>query len=209
MTKQKPRGRPPKDPAARSQQILAAAVRLFAKNGYRGTELQVIADLAGIAKGTIYLYFDTKKELFLAAVEHAFERLAERIGREVEAASGPVEKVKAVVRAYIGFFEEDRPLVEIIAQDRGEFRSHAEETYFGLVSENVDRLEDIIREGIVQGVFRPVNPRQATETLINLLTGTMYTHMVGKSQADSADATDAITDLLLHGIVSEGRRNEN
>ncbi|MGD9142100.1 MAG: helix-turn-helix domain-containing protein, partial [bacterium] len=79
MTKTRPRGRPRLDPSLRRREILEKAIRLFARNGYTRTDVQAVARSLGIAKGTVYLYFSSKRDLFLAAVEFAIKRLAERI----------------------------------------------------------------------------------------------------------------------------------
>ncbi len=204
MVQTRPRGRPRQDPRVRRGQIMSAAIRLFAKEGYRNTDLQKIADAVGIAKGTIYLYFETKRELFFAAVEHALERLAEWIDSETEAATGSIEKIRAMVRAYFNFVDKDHLLVGIIAQERGEFIAHAEDTCYRAFSENAHHLEAIIRKGIAEGVFREQDPERTAEILANLLTGTIYTYILRK-KGQASEAIDEVTDFLLHGMLVEGK----
>lgn len=57
-------------PDDRPQELLEAALKVFAENGYRNTRLDDVAEAAGVTKGTIYHYFDTKEELLLSAIEH-------------------------------------------------------------------------------------------------------------------------------------------
>ena len=179
-----------------------AAVHAFAETGYRNTEVQRIAEAAGVAKGTIYLYFKTKQDLFLATVRHAVERLAERIDAEVQRAKGPADKIRAVVRAYFRFFDEDRALVEILVQERGEVMGHAEQAYYRVFSENAWRLEKILRNGIAQGTFHPLKPKQAAAILADLLTGTIYAHVLGERRGSTSKAAGAVTDFMLHGILA-------
>lgn len=209
MGKQERRGRSRQVPDIRSEQILAAAITLFAQRGYRATDLQAIAEAAGIAKGTVYLYFKSKQQLFLAAVDRAFQRLAESIEQEVTTASGPLEKIKAVIRAYMRFFDEDRPLAEMMAREQGEFSASARQTFFYVFSENAGRLEAILREGIAQGVFRSVDPAQAGETLANLLYGSIYTQVAGRIRGHAIDVTDGMIDFVLHGIAAPSRPRRN
>ena len=168
--------------------------------------MQRIAEAAGIAKGTVYLYFETKQDLFLATVTHAVERLAERIDAEVENAAGPVDKIRAVVRAYFRFFDEDRALVEILVQERGEAMGQAEQAYFRVFSENAWRLERIIRDGSAQGMFRRLKPKQAAGILADLLTGTIYAHVLGARRGSTSRAAGAVTDFMLHGILAQEKK---
>ena len=197
----KVRGRPKQDPEPRRREILSAAIRVFAKSGYRNTEVQRVADMAGLAKGTVYLYFETKEALFLAAVTYAVERLAERIDAEVRSASGAVAKIKAVVRAYFRFFDEDRALVDVLVQERGEVNGRAEQAYYRVFSENAWRLEKIIRDGVATGVFRRLKPRRTANILANLLTGTIYAHVVGRRGGRASAEAGDVTDFLLYGLL--------
>jgi AcrR family transcriptional regulator len=200
VTKPKRRGRPRLDPSLRRREILENAIELFARNGYAGTDVQAVARSLGIAKGTVYLYFSSKRELFQAAAEFAIKRLAQRIDEEVQEVSGPVEKVKALVSAHFRFFDEDEPLAEVIVREGGEFRAHAESTYYSIYAQNAGRLEDIVRNGVKLGVFRRTNPKETSEILANLLSGTIYTHLYGHRNGKVADAIETTTEFLLHGI---------
>lgn len=206
MVLTKTSGRPKQDPEPRRQEILSAAIRVFAKNGYHNTEVKRIAEVTGIAKGTVYLYFQTKQDLFMAVVTHAVESLAERIDAEVQGAAEPVEKIKAVVRAYFRFFDEEGALVEILTQERtGSFR-RAEQAYCRMFAKNAWRLEKIIREGVAQGTFRPLKPRQSARILANLLTGTIYSHVTSGHTSRASSATKAVTDFLLHGMLAQEKK---
>ncbi|MBN1593475.1 MAG: TetR/AcrR family transcriptional regulator, partial [Candidatus Coatesbacteria bacterium] len=162
MEKQEQRGRPRQDPDVRRRQILDMAATMFAERGYRASSMQEIADRLGIAKGTVYLYFAGKRELFLGAVQQAIESLADKIDGEVQLVAGPLEKIEAILRAHFGFFNENRQLAEIIAQERGEFLTHAEDSYYRVFSENARHLEDILMSGIADGVFRDADVKQTT-----------------------------------------------
>lgn len=203
MTGPNRKSRPKMDAEKRRNQILTGAVKAFSKNGYRNTDLQELAEKLGIAKGTIYIYFKSKEHLFLSAVDYSIERLAVRIDAEVKNSEGPLDNIKAIVRAHLSFFNEEHMLAEIIARERGEFKDHAEEAYIRVYSENADRIENIIRQGMKQDIFRKVNVKRATEVLANLLTGTVYTYMFAQRDGNMAGVIEATTDILLNGLLSE------
>src|SRR3954471_19216176 len=110
-----PRGRP-RDEALqerRREQILEKATVVFAEHGYPNTDVQFVADPLGISKGTVYRYFPTKEELFLAAVERGVLRLEEHMDRRVEAVEDPVERIAVAIRSHLEFFRSDPQLVEL------------------------------------------------------------------------------------------------
>jgi AcrR family transcriptional regulator len=102
-------------PDARVPELLDAALHVFAELGYRGTRLDAVAERAGVTKGTIYHYFDTKEELLLAVIEHyqaiAFERIDEILR---DATLGEAERLKAIVRGIFARRRAGRPLLAVL-----------------------------------------------------------------------------------------------
>src|SRR5690349_10056538 len=97
----RPRGRP-KDPALAARRraaILRAAAGVFARRGYRDTNLQDVAAALGLAKGTLYLYYRGKEELFLAAVDQGMVRLREHVRAAHSAVPDPLDRLAVAVRA--------------------------------------------------------------------------------------------------------------
>src|SRR5262249_48927628 len=126
------RGRPAAAPEARArrkEEILACATGVFAERGYPGTDMQAIADSAGVAKGTLYLYFTSKEELFLAAADLGFTRMREAVQEVADLEPDPLRRIRVAVRAYLRHFRDHPEQVELMLQERAEFRSR-KSTYF-------------------------------------------------------------------------------
>ena len=204
MVETKRPGRPRQDPQLRRNEILEAAVPVFSKHGYRDTDMQHVADAVGVAKGTLYIYFKTKEALFLAAVDHSIEQLADHIDRAVRKADGPVDKIRAIVSAYFRFFDRDPALARIIVREGGEFMSRAENTYYRVFTENASRLEEILRDGMDREIFRRADPKRTADFLADVLGGTVYTYLLGRKKGRAAAATKATVEFLLHGLLAEG-----
>src|ERR1043165_895383 len=133
LTKPRKRGRPPQPGLAESrrEQILAAATDLFAKQGFDRTEWQQVADRLGVGKGTVYRYFPSKRELFLAAADRAMRLLHDAVGTAADPeAHEPLEQIKRAVTAYLLFFERHPEFVELFIQERAAFRDRETPTYF-------------------------------------------------------------------------------
>ena len=110
-TPQRKRGRPV-DGATRAQRredILAAAALVFAQRGYPGTDMQALADVAGVAKGTLYLYFPSKEDLFLEGTpEDRFEELGglEKEIAQLQRAGIPSNSAEALLERTVNKIDE-------------------------------------------------------------------------------------------------------
>src|SRR5271169_1985563 len=96
-------GRPADDGlrASRTEQILTAAVELFARHGYAGTDTQLLAEKLGVGKGTIYRYFPSKEDLFLAAADRVMRQLRAQIDGCIEGIADPLDQIAVAIRAYL------------------------------------------------------------------------------------------------------------
>ena len=104
--------------ARRREEILDAAGKLFAKHGYSEAATQAIADVLKVGKGTIYRYFPTKRELFLAAADRVMKRLMEAVDQRVAGVDDPFISTGRAIEAYLEFFAEQPELVELLIQER-------------------------------------------------------------------------------------------
>jgi AcrR family transcriptional regulator len=196
----------PKDPdlqERRTSEILDVAIRVFAKCGFRSTDVQQIADELGIGKGTIYRYFDTKEKLFLAAADEGMRQLERHIHRSVEGVEDPLEFVRTAALAYVGFFQKRPELVEILIQERAEFREAIPATHMVYRDRNRGIAEAMVRRGVEAGVFRDVDVREATTTLGNLLYGTVVCGCLEGSSRKLTKMARQALELVLSGLLAE------
>src|SRR5215831_8525437 len=111
----RPRGRPKDEDlkSRRQEEILDVSAKVFARHGFPNTDVQVIADQLGVGKGTIYRYFPTKRDLFLATIERGVRRLQEATDAHAASASDPLERIIAAIHSYLEFFDENPEMVEL------------------------------------------------------------------------------------------------
>jgi len=107
----------PSTASRRREQIVEKAVRLFAEHGYAGTDTQLLADQLKVGKGTLYRYFSSKEELFLAATDYVMRKLSEHVLSYVEETCDPFQQIERGVRAYLVFFAEHPEFVELLIQE--------------------------------------------------------------------------------------------
>lgn len=183
---------------------MAVATRTFAADGYPNTDLQVVADELGVAKGTLYRYFPSKRELFLACVDHGRQRLSAQVESSLINVDDALQRIGAAIRAFFVFFDDNPELVELIIQERAEFRDRNKHTYFFQCDEQKDGpWEQLISEQIKQGRMRNVSVKRITDVLSNLVYGTMFSnYFTGRHQSLEAQTEDVL-DIVFHGILKE------
>ena len=201
----------PRDPqlaVRRCEQILAAASSIFAAQGYRQTDVQVIADALGIGKGTIYRYFPSKEELFLAAVDRGMRQLQEEVREATEPLEDPLDQIAAAVRAYLAFFDRHGEFVELLIQERAEFKDRKKPTYFEYQEASVDRWRNLYTELINQRRARSVPVDRILDVMSDTLYGAIFTNaFAGRRKSFEVQAED-ILDIVFHGILSEQERHK-
>jgi AcrR family transcriptional regulator len=201
------RGRPRDEEltARRAQEILDIAGQIFAERGFPNTDLQVVADALGIGKGTIYRYFPTKRALFLAAADRGVRRLTETVDAAITSAD-PLEQMQQGVRAYLGFFEANPSVIELIIQERAAFKDRAKPTYFEHRERNVTRWIALLERLIADGRIRALSVEHAVNVVGDLLYGTVFTNYFAHRRRSLEAQASEIIDLVFRGILSDSER---
>jgi len=190
----------------RREEILDVAARVFAERGFPGADVQEIADELGVGKGTVYRYFPTKRNLFLAAVDRAMHRLREQIDASVAEASDALDQIARGIRAYLAFFDTNPAFVELFIQERAEFKDRKKPTYFEHREANEGFWQTVLRELASEHRVRDVPVQRITEVIGDLLYGTIFTnHFAGRRKSFEQQAQN-ILDIVLRGILIDKER---
>lgn len=202
-------GRPPNDDirSRRQEEILEAAAKLFAERGYSEANTQELADLLQVGKGTIYRYFETKQELFLAAVDRVMQQLTEAMDAAIDPIADPLERLAHAIKTYLIYMAEHPEIVELLIQERAQFKDRKKPTYFVYRDASMERRREQVRELIDEGRVRKIPVERFQDVLGNLLYGTMFTnYFTGWSRSPEDQAAD-ILDIILHGVLSDSERS--
>jgi AcrR family transcriptional regulator len=201
----------PVDPslgARRCEEILEAAIKLFAHRGYSQTDTQELADQLGVGKGTLYRYFPSKETLFLAAVDRVMRKMRERIDTSIAGIEEPLERIAEAIHTYLAFFAENPDFVELLMlmQERAQFKDRKEPTYFKHRKANLERWQAMYRDLMAQGRIRTMPVERITDVMSHLCYGTMFTnYFTGPSKSPREQAQD-ILDIVFNGILTETER---
>lgn len=207
----RPVGRPPDAelPERRRAEILDAATAVFSRQGFAAADVQEIADKTGVGKGTVYRYFPSKEELFLAAVDHGMRNLKMAVDAAVATAKQPLERIAEGVHAYLTFFEEHPEIVELLIHERAHFRDRKTPTYYVHREASIGPWQDLFRELIRTGTVRELPVEQIIEVISDLLYGTMFTnHFTGRKKSPERQCEDVL-DILFRGLLTETKRGSH
>jgi AcrR family transcriptional regulator len=193
--------------ASRQEEILTEAAKLFAQHGYFRTDTKLLAENLGVAKGTLYRYFPSKRELFLAAADRVMRMLCQRIDVAVVGIVDPLDQIEAAIRGFLNFFAEQPGFVELLIQERAQFKDRTKPTFVEHREVNIERWRRLYASLIAAGRVRDVPVDRITDVIGNLLYGTIFTnYFSGAPKSVDVQAED-ITDILFNSILTDEERN--
>ncbi|AMV36608.1 TetR/AcrR family transcriptional regulator [Planctomyces sp. SH-PL62] len=201
------KGRAPgKDAAARREQILCKATELFAEHGFSDAMTQELADRLGVGKGTIYRYFPSKRELFLAAADRVMRALSAQVEANVAGLEDGLERIARGILAFLTFFAEHPEYVELLIQERAQFKDRTRPTYIEHRQEHGQQWRKLYGTLTEEGRLRAIPPEQISDVIGNLIYGTMFTNYFAGAAKPVAEQARDILDVVFRGILSDVER---
>ena len=164
------------DKKEKRERILEAAVKVFSKKGRSGTKISDIADAAGIGKGTIYEYFQSKDEVFAASFYHFMEKFEDVISRRLFRIQDPLEKLRVYFAAWTEILEGDYlDYLEIVLDFWAEGVRKGEDSWKidlnRFYAENIAVLDSLLSDCVAKGEIKPVNTKLIASTMLGALDG--------------------------------------
>jgi AcrR family transcriptional regulator len=202
-------GRKP-SPDERRAAILDIAREAFLQDGYSGTSMSRIAALVGGSKATLYSYFPSKKDLFVAVIDRETSGLFDRIFNLQLTAEDPQEAITELVRRCLDGLLSDTIVsgYRLIIAEAGRFPEIGKTTYELAVRRGLERIGRYFARLVSEGTLRPCNPLEAADTFLDLAAGNLHTqrlwNSVEKPDAAALEAeTRRITAVFLAAYGNE------
>jgi TetR/AcrR family fatty acid metabolism transcriptional regulator len=186
--------------------ILRAATETFARYGYFQAQVADVARAAGVAAGTVYLYFRSKDDLLISIFDRTMrEAIAE--GRAALAGvRDPRERLTRVARMHLARLGRDRDLAvvfQVELRQSTKFMERFSSTYF---RDYIGMIRQTIVDGQKEGWFRPdVNPTTAAKALFGALDEMATNWILSKRRYSLAAEADPIIDLFINGVTAKRR----
>ena len=197
-------------PEHRPQQIIEAALEVFGEQGLANARLQDIAERAGVSKGTIYLYFPNKEELFREMIRQTAVAAIES-GERTLASGTPTEQLCAAMRRYWKFVRSPifGTLHRLVLGELHQFPDLAQFYADEVVSRGLKLLSGIIRRGIEAGEFRDIEPTTAARMLVALtvMNGIWSDQQAGVPllcHKKEEDVFQEFAQFYLHSLTNSG-----
>jgi TetR/AcrR family fatty acid metabolism transcriptional regulator len=189
--------------AGRQREILEAAVRAFSRHGYHNCPVSRVAREAGVADGTIYLYFPSKEVLLIEAFRHVLSQLLEEMDREMETMDDPVRKLRRTMELHFQFMQSDPELAAFLQFQLRQPDRSVRAAIGGPLADYSRRIEAILAEGQTKGVIRA---DQGTRTLRRVFFGamdeTVSAWCLRSDGSPLVDRAEPLLELLLNGMLT-------
>lgn len=192
-------------------EILTVSLEVFAREGFGNTDVQVIADLASVGKGTVYRHFGNKEQLFLATAKFSLEQVAnhilKKLGGEAQLTvivqeQGAAELLRMIATACAEYYRRQPQAVEIMIQERAQFRESVFPTHLMHREETRGSLDDIVAGAIQSGEFRKSNASDVTTAYADLLYGCVVNGCLDGSKSKLVKRVQTSVDIFLAGLVA-------
>src|SRR5579863_816640 len=202
-------------PAARAaragdkrERILDAAVRVFAKNGFHATRVSEVAKAAGVADGTIYLYFKSKEELLVSLFEDRVEKLLTFMRDELPKREDAPARLRAIIEMQLGLLEGERELAEVITIILRQSTKLMKEYAAPKFTAYLDAIARVVADGQASGELRSdISPHLAARAIFGALDGITMTWALGKADRGGlVRASGQLAELVLRGLSPQGER---
>jgi AcrR family transcriptional regulator len=182
--------------------IQDAVIRLLSREGAEGLTMDKVAAEAGLAKGTLYLYFKDKKQLLAAVKDDSLRPMWAELIAIVEGPLPPAEKLARFVGRHLGFIDENRDLFRMLLWDRQIAETSVRRAQSLPFRGYVEKVALMFREGAQAGVFRPIDPLKAASVLVEADIAMIARRFMTDAPGPVEDDARLVVELFLDGLTA-------
>lgn len=188
------------------REILEAAIKLFSEKGFEKTTVDEIAARANVGKGTIYLYFENKEQIFIAVIKEGMSEISRQFEEILTRENFDFQKqLRELIYTHLKFVEDHHEFYRIFLKERVGFQFYDNEDARCHKLEALRKLQlllaDFIKKGMEQGYIRKGDPNQFATALGGIITHFAFSWFIEKDGIESLTAqTPAITEIFLFGV---------
>jgi AcrR family transcriptional regulator len=188
----------------RHAEILDAARKVFANKGFAEASVDEIAHTAGVAKGTLYLYYSSKRDIYWEALKCGLVALCERLEEQINAAGSTEAKIRAFMATKLNYFEDNRDFFKIYYSEFGHalaqpafFHCDIEEFHFRQLRLVIKALQDGMKRRAIRSL-----PAEATAfAIVNLTRGVITQRLLGWASTTIEEDIAFMFDFTWKGIA--------
>lgn len=189
------------------KQIIDAAVEVIAENGYHQAQVSKIAKKAGVADGTIYLYFKNKEDILISLFQEKMGEFVEKIEDEIKSVQSASGKLIVLVQKHFEILSSDPHLAIVtqleLRQSNKELRIKINDVLKGYLV----LVDSVLKEGIENGEFKPdLNYKLARQMIFGTLDEIVTTWVMNDQKYNLQKLSNEVHTLFIAGLVQEEKR---
>ena len=181
--------------------ILRAATKVFAQNGFFQSQVADVAKVAGVAAGTVYLYFKGKDDLLVSIFERSMSEVLAEGRAAIAGTADPAERLRQLAHMHLGRLGRDRALAvvfQVELRQSVKFMERFSETF---LQDYFKLIRDAIADGQQHGMFRKdLSATTATKIFFGALDEMATNWVLSRRKYDLSAEADAVVDLFLNGV---------
>jgi len=195
---------PPARPPSKRERILASGLHLFAYEPYQAVTMDRVAEAAAVAKGTLYLYFQSKEDLYLEILSDGLETIARSYASTVGPESPVKERLRHAVTLAIQFYDQRRDLLRLISTEEPRMARARNRLIQGWRDRGVRFFTALIEEGMQAGVFRTGDPLLATHAILGGMRSVMLHY---EARRPIEEITAEFGAMVMRAVGAESNLN--
>ena len=182
--------------------LLRAAIDTFAARGFFNAQVADVARAAGVAAGTVYLYFRGKDDLLISIFERTMKEAIADGRKSVDGLTDPVERLREIARSHLGRLGRDRALAVVFQVELRQSTKFMERFSSTQLREYLGIIRDVIADGQARQVFRtPISPTLAAKLFFGALDEMATNWILSRRKYSLVAEADAIVDLFVGGLA--------
>jgi TetR/AcrR family fatty acid metabolism transcriptional regulator len=194
--------------ADKREAILKAATQVFATHGFFQSQVADVARAAGVAAGTVYLYFRSKDDLLVSLFERTMQEAIAECRDALDGVTDPRERLTRIGRSHLERLGRDRDLAVVFQVELRQSTKFMERFSSSYLRDYLGLIRETLAEGQTAGQFRQdINPTIAAKVFFGALDEMATNWMLSRRRYSLAAQADVIVDLFINGVAarSEGR----
>lgn len=181
------------------RKIMSSAVNLFARNGYHSTTMEMIAEEAGLGKGTLYWHFASKEDLYRGIIQAGLQEYSSFVenlqGKELTYE----EKIRAIIKFKIRFYLRHKPLASVIMANLDELGADFKKRMWQEQRKNNQTLANIFLQGKEEGVFKIEDPLLTARAFNGMVDSVLFSPDL--NQVNGKVLSGVLENLIFRGIL--------
>ncbi|HOO91063.1 MAG TPA: TetR/AcrR family transcriptional regulator [Syntrophales bacterium] len=180
--------------------ILDAAIGVLVHDGIQGLTMDRVAAEAGVAKGTLYVYFTNKDDILEAALEASFDPVIQELTLLLSGDDPPDRKLEAFSLCNLRFFNKHRELIRVLMYDRERMRSDRNHFTDSRYRNTIKHVAAVLDKGVQQSLFAPLESEKVAAMFVEANMGMVMQRIYDGISGDVERDARQITDIFINGL---------